>query len=488
MPSTVSKITLKNFKFFHEETIKIKKNVLFYGENGSGKSSLYWALKIHFESLNGIMSEVERDTFFNAQNPKNLCNRNYLQDECSVIITPHDVASSKDTIHFINHQTLSQLFSSEIDGKIDFFDILSRDWFKKYTLFNTLQEKDLALDSPFNFQDKTTFDNDLKSLIEQLQDHTNTILQESFEEQLLHVELNYTDIFIEKKNLESPFVVTELPKIQILINQISNPQHHFNEAKLKLISLAIHFAIIKLSKPADYNGLRLAVFDDFLQSLDMSYRDVVLDYIFQNFQDYQIVMMTHDLQFYKLLKRKTEFYNVLNDWEYKNIHVRETIAEGVASIEPMVYDSKGSDNYMEIAKEALDTNDFETCGNNCRKELEKTIMNLAVDLQLGPRSQLKKFFELFMKREHNHFTHYYLDPQEVIKTLLEGEVEISTFKKVDLIQLRECLRKAEFYTNIVLNPSSHDDEGERYRREFESIIKNIEELKQIITPTSRGNR
>jgi predicted ATPase len=62
MPS-ISKIILKNIKFFHDETIKINKNILFYGENGSGKSSLYWALKIYFEHLAGIISAEKKMSF-----------------------------------------------------------------------------------------------------------------------------------------------------------------------------------------------------------------------------------------------------------------------------------------------------------------------------------------------------------------------------------------------------------------------------------------
>ncbi|RTZ49518.1 hypothetical protein EJ377_02990 [Chryseobacterium arthrosphaerae] len=47
----IKEITLSNFKFFHgEKTIDIdRKNVLIYGENGSGKSSIYWALYTFFK-------------------------------------------------------------------------------------------------------------------------------------------------------------------------------------------------------------------------------------------------------------------------------------------------------------------------------------------------------------------------------------------------------------------------------------------------------
>jgi AAA15 family ATPase/GTPase len=42
----ISQVKIKNFKAFQEEQIfDLKgKNVLAYGNNGSGKSSLFWAL------------------------------------------------------------------------------------------------------------------------------------------------------------------------------------------------------------------------------------------------------------------------------------------------------------------------------------------------------------------------------------------------------------------------------------------------------------
>lgn len=492
--SSISQIILKNIKFFHDETIQISKNVLFYGENGSGKSSLYWALKVHFEYLTNIINDEEKEMFFNQENPKNLLNRNYLHEEHSVVIAPHDLILSKDTIHFINHQLLAKLFSFDIDGTANFFNVLSDDLMSKYSLFAELKE--IVFNVTSNAQNNdiqdierniVLYQEKLALILQNVEDKANIIISENFDESLFQITLSIVENPSSKDTYLGYYKIED-PKIILQVNHISNPQHHFNEAKLKLISLAIYFAIIELSKPENYNGLRLAVFDDFLQSLDMSYRDVVLDYIFQNFQDYQIFMLTHDLMFYKLLKRKAKFYEKEADWEYKNIYIRETITEETASIEPKIYDnSNGSDDYIRKARRALLENDFETCGNNCRKELERTIVNLTVELQVGTKTQLQRFLDLYLKNDLE-YTQYYFEPQKVIKALLSGEVEIDTFKKVDLVQLRECLGKSEFYKDIVLNPSSHDQEGEHYKREFDSIIKNIEELKEIITPTNRGNR
>ena len=48
----VKKIRIENFKYFLNpfELKPEGKNVLMYGENGSGKSSIYWAVYTHFQS------------------------------------------------------------------------------------------------------------------------------------------------------------------------------------------------------------------------------------------------------------------------------------------------------------------------------------------------------------------------------------------------------------------------------------------------------
>ena len=54
----IQSITLRNFKFFygtetefeHNKIVLNQKNLLLYGENGSGKSSIYWAFYTFLQS------------------------------------------------------------------------------------------------------------------------------------------------------------------------------------------------------------------------------------------------------------------------------------------------------------------------------------------------------------------------------------------------------------------------------------------------------
>ena len=76
----ISKLTLKNFKFFYGEvTINFdRKNVLLYGENGSGKSSIYWALYTFLQSV--FKTEARQvHKYFEHNNSENL--RNSFADD-----------------------------------------------------------------------------------------------------------------------------------------------------------------------------------------------------------------------------------------------------------------------------------------------------------------------------------------------------------------------------------------------------------------------
>lgn len=63
----INSITLQNFKYIHNAyTLPLNgKNLLVYGENGSGKSSFYWALYTLFQSLHIITAKPKAHAFKN---------------------------------------------------------------------------------------------------------------------------------------------------------------------------------------------------------------------------------------------------------------------------------------------------------------------------------------------------------------------------------------------------------------------------------------
>jgi AAA15 family ATPase/GTPase len=147
----ISKLTLKNFKFFYGE-VPINfdcKNVLFYGENGSGKSSIYWALYTFLQSV--FKADNARITkYFDQRHSENLVNRFARENaESSIIVEFEDetqsvtkkqislksintkngglVINCNQSSDFLNYKLLSKLYDFSNKNQIDLFSLSEQD-------------------------------------------------------------------------------------------------------------------------------------------------------------------------------------------------------------------------------------------------------------------------------------------------------------------------------------------------------------------------
>lgn len=73
----INNIRIKNFKFFKDEFVLNVdgKHLLLYGENGSGKSSIYWSFYTHYQSCYKLPIPEEAQKYFMVGNDQNLRNR-----------------------------------------------------------------------------------------------------------------------------------------------------------------------------------------------------------------------------------------------------------------------------------------------------------------------------------------------------------------------------------------------------------------------------
>ena len=89
--SKISQILLSNFKFFNkEEVIDINNNhLLLYGENGSGKSSLFWGIYTLLEA--SFKQPIETDKYFQAfgTNDESLVNIYATKKICPITNKEH---------------------------------------------------------------------------------------------------------------------------------------------------------------------------------------------------------------------------------------------------------------------------------------------------------------------------------------------------------------------------------------------------------------
>ncbi|CAG5074475.1 hypothetical protein DYBT9623_05162 [Dyadobacter sp. CECT 9623] len=159
----IKSITLRNFKYFYgkedvqpQNIIDLNKNnLLLYGENGSGKSSIYWALYTFLQSsLKDPRSEIEK--YFDPGNGENLRNRFAAADDESGIVvefsaptggtikellrrpngsfsinTFQDSFVSRTLVgsDFINYKYLSKIYDFRNSESIDLFEMFEREVF-----------------------------------------------------------------------------------------------------------------------------------------------------------------------------------------------------------------------------------------------------------------------------------------------------------------------------------------------------------------------
>lgn len=525
----IDKITIENFKFHHDLEFDIKiKNCLIYGENGTGKSSIYEALYsnfYYFKDKKIANNQINiRDKFLH---------RNYISSDLKVNITfdNNKILNRKDntlenkdilkgysdkmkstsdlvedaTVYFANEKILSNI----VEG--NFYDVINSNLvihFNRLEIFNNIYNdvkntlhqlsSDMELSDTDIIKKKLQTDekckNELKNSIP-LND-INSILKNKLK---CDFEIEFSFKNSEINNDTHKFTN---PIISIKIKNIDDRddfKNHFNEAKLKLISIAIYFTLAK--KYETNNDLKILVIDDLLTSLDMANRKIITQYILEEFKEYQIIFLTHNLQFNNLIKKLLD----TQKWDTKILF---TINKN-NKLKSIIKDK--SDNYIEDAKKFINTENYnlEIAGNLLRKAFEGIINEFEQLLELGKVETFQKIINT-LKSSNKYF---YNKPHKILENLINDFEKIfenqehSVDAKIKQIQSKinhiknnkitfiknnkqnkeyNIIKKTEFYKNILLNPSSHNNIGnEIYKQECNNTILLLEELNAILLTLRR---
>lgn len=153
----IQSITLRNFKFFYgteneqkQNKIELNQNnLLLYGENGSGKSSIYWALYTFLQSC--LKKDEDIEKYFDPTDSQNLRNRfadnaddsaiileivsptgtitkeisnNKLETNKTTDTTVNKIIAGSD---FINYKYLSKLYDFRNSEEIDLFPMFEQE-------------------------------------------------------------------------------------------------------------------------------------------------------------------------------------------------------------------------------------------------------------------------------------------------------------------------------------------------------------------------
>jgi len=451
----IEKIKLNNFRFFIDDeehnSFKLEqKSMLLYGENGSGKSSLFKA----FELL--AKPTISEDEFIKNIN---IFKRDdtYLEFEFSnaeSLRIDSDHLSLENQYPFIEKLSISKPI---IDYKSLLSITYSKEQEKEKNLYNFFEKilsqypigEDMILKDLKEAEDSNYFSKFEYILKHELFDDINIFLTQ-FNQNFNLTEINFNFGF-NKVNLEIEYFDEKVLEYHIFLN----------EARLSALAISIYFSIIKAQfRLSGENSLKILVLDDLLISLDMSNRLTLIDILKSEFSDFQIFLFTHDKSFFEVLKEKMSWKNyemyVDNSEGFEKPHIKKSLS------------------YFESAKKYFDEYDYPACANYLRKEVErlKKIKEKQEQSLHSENEILKKLKKMLIEFDLTDDS-----KSGQIKSKLIGfkkGLERDSSVEIDLKDIRSI-------TDRILNPQSHDDTSQPlYKKELEEAIAVVKKVRDAI--------
>jgi len=377
MKKRIKEIQIQNFKVFKEaEVINFEgKNALIFGNNGSGKSSLYWALYTFLQS--SIKTKPQVQKYFEKYNKESLLNifddkgiegyiklitadeklkeDGYLISFNNINTDCAEIKESNLASDFLNYRLLLRFYYFRHSEPINLFSVFYKEFFpywsdSKYGVYDDWFTK-IKNDLPYvivseqkrragkeykvykDYQKQIeTFNVELdKKIIAITGLATKFYKDHFFVEDDLEILLN----FDQKIQFNEKSFKINRPSISLKLKykgkDIERPQSFLNESRLTAIALSIKFAALQNRlKDAE---LKFLVLDDLLISLDMSNRMNIIQIILSEFSEYQIFILTHDKGLYEIIKNNLiknenewkcfEFYENNNSTQFNNPLIRD---------------------------------------------------------------------------------------------------------------------------------------------------------------------
>jgi energy-coupling factor transporter ATP-binding protein EcfA2 len=479
-PSTkIIKLKIQSFRFFQkEESFDFEgKNALIYGENGSGKSSVFKALeilskgKVNEKDVNIFSDEPVSITYLfdNNESEDLIINESTAIDEPFYFVKKLSVYNP-----FLDYKQLLKIhFSMNIGESVNILPVLKQ-ILRSYPVEDGKVLSDITKPSEYH---------------EKLKNILNVELIKEINDFLKLLDTDYTieSFFFDEKFVEGKSETVAILKILWKERELSqNYEGIFNEARLTAISCAIYFsAIKKLSEILEEGALKILLLDDILISLDMSNRYGLLKAIYEKFADFQIFIFTHDKVLFEYIKDMEK----PGEWKNFEMYVDDRLEIEKPYVIPNI-------DYFQKAEKYLINRDYSACANYLRKELER-LLKKSVCIQpcndhlsledLVHRIEVKDVYkELagkaqgFAKQpnikefaEKDESNENLKEIKGRIKTLITA---VENFEKnctndVDAKQIIDDLMK---FKNYILNPQSHDDSNKPlFKKELDETVKKI---------------
>ncbi len=478
----IKKIELNNFKGLYGKNeinlTKAGKNLMLYGENGSGKSSFTEALNLFFSASASdiIIGDSENIFIKSAEKGKTLIKlsigeKGYTRSRDTVFTLDKDNKQISDSLisqanqakGYLNYKSLLKTHFVDTD-RVNLFELLVENLLQ---YFENPVTKNLIKDDWVNLRDKINadkrtkeykelietdilknFNNGLTLLLKDVVTEANKLIDEFKYNIKIHLDFNNLTIGRENDFANKNIIL----EIDFFDKKKLTKHHHFlNEARLTAISIAIYLGAV-LSNPPQ-TDLKLLILDDIFIGLDTSNRLPLLKILNEKFSDYQIFMTTYDKAWYELVKSDN-----LSNWTFAELYIKEEHQNGYEI--PILHNET---DFITIAEDYLNNlGDYKASATYIRSEFEKLLKNYCD----------KNNIEVIFRKQSSKMPAS--DFWDAIKDKLKRGGS-----RIIVEQLRNDI---ETQRTLVLNPFVHYDINKpQFRAELVKTINLVKQLKSALS-------
>lgn len=440
----INKLKLEHFKAFREpaELVLDGKNVLVYGENGAGKSSLYQAMKIIFH----------RKWIFDSQ-------------IAPTVTDPLDRRNAeKDVLAQYNYQLTPLVdFKLEIDGTdykaftptgID-VTMISRDDILAEDVIDVVK---LLQKSIVGIADPEKFVTDKKKTIEDL---LNLFLKEYFYEEKLTVELTYS---------RPNWLLTVKDSSRDNRGRNEKLTEYFNEAKLHIIKLLLLLTAVLYNDAVAVPGVaRVLVLDDVISSMDATNRTFFVELLKEYFDEFQKIVLTHSVSFFNMAEYAFSIaYGQKDDWRRFQI-VEHKANSTIEQRDSQDYASNINSEYKHRQRHGYP---LDPIGNRIRKRFEFLVVEASKLLCAGGIAESGKLIEAINTNKKLYYKYNGTKTQSVydlideLTAIIDAEASCPFKTKLqdaikeyvsdtEVAKLRDTICDLAVYQKVSMHPLSH---------------------------------
>lgn len=490
----LTKIEVENYRAYRglfQLDLPKGENLLIYGENGAGKSSLYHTLRTFLEAPDWRIV-VDKKTNKTRPLSVNDHHHRFTNQPPSIKLKfgPHsfqwteainDTGQSQmrqlnKSKGFLDYKALLGVHYVPMDqgSDIDLFPLVigrllpyypypyrgqSISFQSGWESLKIFVKKTWNGDASKRFkEDLDTFNDALERTVHDLGVRASAMLNSFGDE--FKVEFHYEKAEFKRgpKRIEGPRI---LVRPAFRREQLTDYHSFFNEARLSALAICLFFAALKDS-PA--TGLRILALDDILIGLDMTNRVKVIDLVNDHFSDWQILIFTYSKAWFERLKERIKSPGWAVEW--KSIVLWEEWQDEEKSPRVVAY---GSGDLLEMAERHLQRKDYTAAAVYSRKALESLFHSTCAKASL-----FVLHVELPKQRKVEHFLR---SLEHRLKELIDDAKRSKAL---------ELFGRLEHARSFVLNQNAHFDveEEDTLSGEVGAAITVVKELTAFLDEQS----